>query len=68
MNILRKHAFTLAGVLLGAVAGFFYWKLVGCSSGTCPITSKPLNATVYGSIMGGLFFNILKDLTTSKQS
>lgn len=66
MNILRKHVFTLVGVLLGAVAGFLYWKFVGCSSGTCPITSKPLNSTLYGSVMGGLFLNIIKDLKTSK--
>jgi hypothetical protein len=66
MSILRKHRFTIAGVILGAIAGFAYWKFIGCSSGTCPITSKPFNSTLYGSIMGGLFFNIINDLKTSK--
>lgn len=50
----------LLGALLGAVAGYLYWKLVGCNSGTCAITSKPLNSTVYGAIMGALLLGIFK--------
>ncbi len=49
---------TTIGVLVGAVAGYYYYYLVGCSSGTCMITSKPLNATLYGAFMGGLLFNM----------
>jgi H+/Cl- antiporter ClcA len=50
----------LLGAVLGAVAGYLYWKLVGCNSGTCAITSKPLNSTVYGAIMGALLLGIFK--------
>lgn len=46
--------------MLGAVAGFLYWKFVGCSSGSCAITSKPVNSTIYGALMGGLLFNIFQ--------
>ena len=42
------------GFLLGAVAGFLYWKYIGCLSGTCAITSNPLRSTVYFGIMGAL--------------
>jgi hypothetical protein len=49
---------TLSGVLLGAVAGYAYYSFVGCASGTCAITSKPLNSTLYGALMGGLLFNL----------
>lgn len=45
---------TIIGVILGAVAGYLYYKYVGCITGTCVITSKPLNATLYGALIGGL--------------
>jgi hypothetical protein len=66
LKILRKHSFTLIGIILGAIGGYLYWQLVGCASGTCPITSKPMNSTLYGAVMGALFFNIIKDLKTTK--
>jgi hypothetical protein len=46
------------GVVVGAVAGYFYYFYIGCTSGTCAITSKPLNSTFYGALMGGLVFNM----------
>lgn len=46
------------GVVVGAVAGYLYYFYVGCASGTCAITSKPLNSTLYGGLMGGLVFNM----------
>jgi hypothetical protein len=45
-------------ITLGAIAGFLYWKFVGCSSGTCIITSKPINSTLYGALMGFLVAGI----------
>ncbi len=51
---LKKNIAIIVGIFIGAAAGFLYWKFIGCSSGTCPITSKPVNSSVYGSIMGGL--------------
>lgn len=50
----------IIGAAIGAVGGFLYWKLIGCSSGTCPITSKPLNSTLYGAMMGALLLSIFK--------
>jgi hypothetical protein len=55
-----QHKLSLTGIALGAIAGFLYWKWVGCASGTCMITSKPINSTLYGALMGYLFFNIFK--------
>ena len=50
----------VAGAVAGAAGGFLYWNYVGCASGTCLITSKPLNSTLYGALMGGLLFGIFK--------
>jgi len=60
MNFIQKHKFTLAGIIIGAVGGYIYYYFVGCASGTCAITSKPFNSTLYGGLMGGLFVNIFK--------
>jgi hypothetical protein len=49
---------TAVGVIVGAIAGYAYYHYVGCVSGTCAITSKPLNSTLYGALMGGLLFNL----------
>jgi len=46
------------GIVVGAIAGYLYYFYVGCTSGTCAITSKPLNSTLYGALMGGLVFNM----------
>lgn len=46
------------GIGLGAITGYLYYHFIGCASGTCAITSKPLNSTLYGSVMGGLVFNM----------
>jgi hypothetical protein len=44
----------ILGIVLGAAAGFAYFKFVGCASGTCPITSNPYISTAYGAIMGAV--------------
>lgn len=44
----------ISGVVVGGVLGFLYYKLIGCSTGTCPITSNPLNSTLYGAVIGFL--------------
>jgi hypothetical protein len=54
------------GIVLGAIAGYLYYHFVGCASGTCAITSKPLNSTLYGALMGGLLFNMF--IKTPKKS
>ena len=46
------------GVVVGAITGYLYYFYLGCSSGSCAITSKPLNSTLYGALMGGLIFNM----------
>jgi len=42
------------GILAGGGLGFAYYKFVGCSSGTCPLTSHPVISTIYGAVLGVL--------------
>jgi len=49
MNIFLRLAL---GIIIGGGAGFGYYKLVGCSTGVCPITSNPLITIIYGAVIG----------------
>lgn len=54
----KAYIITGIGIVIGLIAGFLYYQQIGCESGTCTITSKPLNSTLYGGLMGGLLFNL----------
>lgn len=56
----KKHLSTLIGVAIGATAGYLYWKFVGCNTGSCAITSDPVNSTLYGAVMGGFLLSTFK--------
>ncbi|CAN5330390.1 DUF6132 family protein [soil metagenome] len=60
MKAIQKYKLTIIGVLVGGIAGYAYYHFVGCARGTCAITSKPLNSTLYGAVMGGLLFSSFK--------
>ena len=60
MNWIKKNILTIAGIFIGALAGYLYWQYVGCLSGTCAITSNPKNSTLYGAMMGGLVFSLFQ--------
>jgi hypothetical protein len=49
---------TIFGIVIGAAIGFGYYKLVGCSSGACPITSNPYISIVWGAVMGALLSGV----------
>jgi outer membrane lipoprotein SlyB len=42
----------IIGTIVGAALGLLYYKLVGCQSGSCPITAKPHRTAIYGAILG----------------
>ena len=56
----KRYWPTIVGAIVGAIGGYLYWRYVGCSTDTCPITSSPLNSTLWGTAMGGLLGNILQ--------
>lgn len=60
MNFILKHKITIIGIFFGAIGGYLFYHFVGCASGTCAITSKPVNSTLYGAMMGGLLFSMFQ--------
>jgi hypothetical protein len=44
----------VAGLIVGGGVGYAYYRFVGCSSGSCPITSNPYSSIIYGMVLGGL--------------
>lgn len=67
MKIIKNNWTYLLGALLGAVGGYLYWRYVGCSTGTCPITSSPTISTLYGILMGSLLGGAFKKNKVKKQ-
>jgi hypothetical protein len=63
---LKKYKLTIVGAILGAVSGYSYYYFVGCASGSCAITSSPINSTLYGIFMGGLLFNMFESKNQKK--
>lgn len=59
-KLFNAYKLYLLGAVLGAIAGYLYWQQIGCSSGTCMITSKPLNSILYGALMGALLLGMFK--------
>ncbi len=59
-KLINDNKLYLIGAVVGAIAGYFYWQQIGCSTGSCSITSKPLNSSLYGALMGALVFGIFK--------
>ena len=44
----------ILGVAIGGGLGFAYYKLIGCSTGSCPLTSNPWISSIYGAVLGAL--------------
>ena len=59
-KLLKRYGLILVGIGLGAVAGYAYYHFVGCASGSCAITSSPVNSTLYGALLGGLLSNVFR--------
>ncbi len=53
----------LIGIVIGAIGGFSYYYFIGCSSGSCPITSNPYLMTIYGVFFGAVLFFKKKKVT-----
>lgn len=61
-NFIKSKQIQLVVLLVGALSGFFYWKIIGCKTGTCPIKSVWYLTTLWGSVLGYLIGDIVNDL------
>lgn len=53
MNIIIAH---IIGIIVGGLFGYFFlYRIIGCSTGACPLTAKPQNAILYGVLLGLVF-------------
>jgi hypothetical protein len=43
--------------VVGAVAGYLYYRYIGCSSGQCAISSNPYMSTIWGGFLGYFLMN-----------
>ncbi len=54
-SLFKKRIFrAVFGIIIGGVAGYLYYKLVGCRGGTCPITSNQYYTIAYGMFAGAI--------------
>lgn len=59
-KFIKKNILKIIGSVLGAGGGFAYYYFVGCTSGTCPITSNPYISMIYGAVLGYLLLDMFK--------
>ena len=48
------------GAVFGGIAGFFFYRYVGCRTGSCVIAGNPYLATIYWALLGALFANLIR--------
>lgn len=65
-KLLKNNWTYIAGTVVGAVGGYLYWYFIGCNTGTCPITSSPVNSLIYGAVMGALLGGMFKKKDEAK--
>lgn len=65
-NFIKKYKLGLIGIVLGGILGYAYYHFIGCNTGTCAITSKPINSSVYGMVMGCLILSTFEKTKENK--
>ena len=60
MNFFIKYKLGIVGIVIGGILGYAYYHFIGCNTGTCAISSKPINSTAYGMVMGYLMFSVFQ--------
>ena len=56
------------GTIVGAVVGYWYWKEIGCLTGTCPIKSQWQTMVPYGTVMGYLGADLVQSFFTPRRN
>jgi hypothetical protein len=56
----KKTLIVLSGISIGLIGGYLYWKFIGCTSGTCPLTSQWHTSSLFGGVFGYLIADSIK--------
>ena len=46
--------------LVGSAGGWLYYRYVGCTTGTCAVTSSPWLSTGFSCGLGSLLYTVLR--------
>ena len=60
MKKLVGNKIIMLGIILGGVGGYWYWKEIGCVTGTCPLKSQWQTMIPYGMFMGYVVFDFIQ--------
>ena len=61
-DFITKHKIGVILIIPGIIAGYLYWRYVGCSSGTCAIKSHWETMTLFGGLIGYLVGDTIDDI------
>ena len=59
-EFIKNYILRITGIVVGGTGGFAWYYYVGCTSGTCPITSNPFISILWGALMGYLVADMFK--------
>jgi len=66
-DFLKQQIISIIFTAIGAFAGILYWHFIGCSTGTCPLTSHWYTSFLFGGLAGYLIGDILKDIRKKRE-
>ncbi len=65
---MKFNILPVIGAVVGALGGYIYYIQVGCSSGSCAITSNPYLSMLWGAAMGYLVFDLFSKRKKTRKS
>ena len=64
----KKFRLLVVFAMVGLLGGFLYWRFIGCSSGSCPITSNWYSSSLIGGLIGYLAGDSINDFRNKRKA